>query len=215
MTPAGGGVTPGGRDEEPGGASEAFLNESSVSHPPFTHGQTRVHDAGYSSRLVSRPGQTGDSPATERWWDGKTWTDQTRPVGSAAAWGPPTHPPAADRIPGARSGAPRRGLRTGTAVAAAIAVLAGIGGRGVRPDQERRQRRNSAGSQGPGGQNGGQAGFGGQGGGNGGLRADRAAAPGSAAPAPDPGTGPVRAAQLEDGYATDLISGISIPVPDD
>ncbi|MGW2913549.1 DUF2510 domain-containing protein, partial [Streptomyces asoensis] len=24
------------------------------------------------------PGQTSDGPATERWWDGKAWTDQTR-----------------------------------------------------------------------------------------------------------------------------------------
>ncbi|MFD7433681.1 DUF2510 domain-containing protein [Streptomyces sp. NPDC059861] len=38
------------------------------------------------------PGQTSDGPATERWWDGKAWTDQTRPVGSAAAWGPPAGP---------------------------------------------------------------------------------------------------------------------------
>ncbi|MEU2743961.1 DUF2510 domain-containing protein, partial [Streptomyces sp. NPDC007095] len=59
------------------------------------------------------PGQTSDSPATERWWDGKTWTDQTRPVGSAAAWGPPTHPPAAGAYPALAPGAPRRGLRTG------------------------------------------------------------------------------------------------------
>jgi hypothetical protein len=34
------------------------------------------------------PGQTIDGPATERWWDGKAWTDQTRPAGSGAEWGP-------------------------------------------------------------------------------------------------------------------------------
>ncbi|OIJ93108.1 DUF2510 domain-containing protein [Streptomyces monashensis] len=39
------------------------------------------------------PGQTNDGPPTERWWDGKAWTDQTRPAGTAAAWGPPTQPP--------------------------------------------------------------------------------------------------------------------------
>ncbi|MFJ4466256.1 DUF2510 domain-containing protein [Streptomyces sp. NPDC089424] len=38
------------------------------------------------------PGQTSDGPATERWWDGKAWTDRTRPAGSAAAWGPPAGP---------------------------------------------------------------------------------------------------------------------------
>ncbi|MER6130053.1 DUF2510 domain-containing protein, partial [Streptomyces sp. NPDC001795] len=26
------------------------------------------------------PGQTSDGPATERWWDGKAWTDRTRPA---------------------------------------------------------------------------------------------------------------------------------------
>ncbi|MFF8731391.1 DUF2510 domain-containing protein [Streptomyces sp. NPDC015171] len=40
------------------------------------------------------PGQTNDGPPTERWWDGKAWTDQTRPAGTAAAWGPPAQPPA-------------------------------------------------------------------------------------------------------------------------
>ncbi|MER6084732.1 DUF2510 domain-containing protein [Streptomyces sp. NPDC001833] len=40
------------------------------------------------------PGQTSDGPATERWWDGKAWTEQTRPAGSAADWGPPPQPPA-------------------------------------------------------------------------------------------------------------------------
>ncbi len=45
------------------------------------------------------PGQTSDGPALERWWDGKAWTDQTRPVGSAAAWGPPAHPPTVGAYP--------------------------------------------------------------------------------------------------------------------
>ncbi|MET9145882.1 DUF2510 domain-containing protein [Streptomyces sp. NPDC004042] len=40
------------------------------------------------------PGQTNDGPATERWWDGKAWTDRVRPAGPAAAWGPPAHPAA-------------------------------------------------------------------------------------------------------------------------
>ncbi|PAM97726.1 hypothetical protein CJI59_32900, partial [Streptomyces sp. Alain-F2R5] len=35
------------------------------------------------------PGQKQDGPATERWWDGKAWTDQVRPAGPAAAGGPP------------------------------------------------------------------------------------------------------------------------------
>ena len=49
------------------------------------------------------PGQTSDGPATERWWDGKAWTDRVRPVQPPATWGPPTGP--ADR-PAAAAGAP-------------------------------------------------------------------------------------------------------------
>uniref|UniRef100_UPI00376F816C DUF2510 domain-containing protein n=1 Tax=Streptomyces sp. BK79 TaxID=3350097 RepID=UPI00376F816C len=40
------------------------------------------------------PGQKNDGPATERWWDGKAWTDQVRPAGPAAAWEPPARPTA-------------------------------------------------------------------------------------------------------------------------
>ncbi|MEU2777668.1 DUF2510 domain-containing protein [Streptomyces sp. NPDC007162] len=47
------------------------------------------------------PGQTSDGPATERWWDGKAWTEQTRPAGSGADWGPPPQPPAAGAHPAA------------------------------------------------------------------------------------------------------------------
>ncbi|MET9833600.1 DUF2510 domain-containing protein [Streptomyces sp. NPDC006385] len=39
------------------------------------------------------PGRQSDGPPTERWWDGKAWTDQVRPAGSAAAWAPPGRPP--------------------------------------------------------------------------------------------------------------------------
>lgn len=171
------------------------------------------------------PGQTSDSPATERWWDGRTWTDQTRPVGSAAAWGPPAHPPAGGpypdypNYPDLPPSAPRRGLRTGIAVAAAIAVLAGIGGGVYALTTDDGNGGNSANSQGPGGQNGGQGGFGGQGG-SGGLEGGPGGVPGGSGgsggsggqtPAPGQSAQP----QLEDGYATDLISGISMPVPDD
>ncbi|MEU6420860.1 DUF2510 domain-containing protein [Streptomyces spiralis] len=103
------------------------------------------------------PGQTSDGPATERWWDGKAWTDRTRPAGSGTVWGPPAQPPAAEpgyagqpgqpEQPG-YSGSPgypgypvhpgypgypgqpparRRGVRTGVAVVLAAAVLASIG----------------------------------------------------------------------------------------
>lgn len=37
------------------------------------------------------PGQTNDAPATERWWDGKVWTEQIRPAEGAVAPGPAPH----------------------------------------------------------------------------------------------------------------------------
>ncbi|MFB7240905.1 hypothetical protein CW362_22105 [Streptomyces populi] len=165
------------------------------------------------------PGQTSDAPTTERWWDGKAWTDQVRPVGSAAAWGPPAHPAypsGAGPYPAYAPSSPRRGLRTGIAVAAAVAVLAGIGG-GVYALTSDDGRGGSAASQdsagpdgrggpgGPGGQEGGPNGApGGPGGsdGSGGSGGQTPAPGGSEQPETDP------------GYATDVYNGISIPVPD-
>ncbi|MEU3885480.1 DUF2510 domain-containing protein [Streptomyces sp. NPDC029041] len=48
------------------------------------------------------PGQTSDGPATERWWDGRAWTDRIRPAQPPATWGPPTGPASAG------SASPRR-----------------------------------------------------------------------------------------------------------
>ncbi|MGW5463711.1 DUF2510 domain-containing protein [Streptomyces sp. NPDC003996] len=138
------------------------------------------------------PGQTNDGPPTERWWDGKAWTDQTRPAGTAATWGPPTQPPpaggphpAAPPAYGAQpvypaypgypapppAGQPRRGVRTGIAVVAAAAVLAsiavGVWALAKDPDGGSADRA-GAGQSAAGGQDGGQGGpgggFGGQGG---------------------------------------------------
>ncbi|WP_073946341.1 DUF2510 domain-containing protein [Streptomyces kebangsaanensis] len=168
------------------------------------------------------PGQTSDGPATERWWDGKAWTDRIRPAGPAAAWGPPAQPPSAGPYP-AHPGhpgypgfpvhppaSPRRGLRTGIAVALAAAVLASIGvgvyalskdggGSGGRAESQ----------QGPGGRGGGPGEkddpFGGSGGsgdsggsgGSGGSGDDRSEAP-----------------KIRSGSVTDTLSGISLPIPD-
>lgn len=143
---------------------------------------------------------------------------RTRPAPS----GPPPHGvprrthAAAGPYPALAPGTPRRGLRTGIAVAAAIAVLAGIGGGVYALTKSDGNGGNSATSQAPGGQNGGQGGFGGQGGGNGGLEGGPGGGSGGSGgsggqtPAPGQSGQP----QLEDGYATDLISGISVPVPD-
>ncbi|SOD68163.1 Protein of unknown function [Streptomyces sp. 1222.2] len=180
------------------------------------------------------PGQTSDAPATERWWDGKAWTDQIRPVGSAAGFGPPAYspgggtypagggpyPPGAGPYPAAAGSypsaagypgypgypapAPRRGLRIGIAVAVAAAVLVSIGVGVYALAGDDGGSEGSTTSQGSGGQNGrgddgGRGGPGGSGGSDG------------RTPGPD-GSG--QPPQVEDGYATDATSGISLPVPD-
>jgi hypothetical protein len=177
------------------------------------------------------PGQTSDAPATERWWDGKAWTDQIRPVGSAGGFGPPAYPagggpyppgagpypptaggyPGHPGYPGYPAPAPKRGLRIGIAVTVAAAVLVSIGvgvyalagndggGEGSTTSQ------GSGGQNGRGGDDGGQGGPGGPGGSGG------SGGSGGQTPAPDDSGQPP---QIEEGYATDSISGISIPVPD-
>ncbi|MFI9833468.1 DUF2510 domain-containing protein [Streptomyces sp. NPDC051913] len=170
------------------------------------------------------PGQTSDGPATERWWDGKAWTDQIRPAGSAAAWGPPAQTadagpyPAYPAYPGQPPAGGRRGLRTGIAVAVAVAVLASIGvgvwaltsdddggGNTANSQQQPGGTGGPGGGQGgPGGQDGGQGGPGGNGGsgGSGGSEGASPSPQGSEAP------------KIESGSVSDSISGISIPIPD-
>ncbi|MFL4908471.1 DUF2510 domain-containing protein [Streptomyces sp. MMS24-I2-30] len=60
------------------------------------------------------PGQTHEGPPTERWWDGKAWTDQTRPAGSAA-WGPPTQTQPAGPYPPQQPGEPNGSPQPGEA----------------------------------------------------------------------------------------------------
>lgn len=156
------------------------------------------------------PGQTNDTPATERWWDGKAWTDQIRLVGSAAGFGP-AFPPGAGAHPGYPGypvAAPKRGLRTGIAVAVAAAVLASIGVGVYALTSSEGGSDGSTTSQGPGGQNGQGGVDGGPGGNSGGSGGPGG---GGQSPAPD-GSG--QPPQGEEGYATDATSGISLPVPD-
>ncbi|MGW3729219.1 DUF2510 domain-containing protein [Streptomyces sp. F001] len=160
------------------------------------------------------PGQTSDGPATERWWDGRAWTDQTRPTGSAAAWGPPAGPPTVDAYPtqpgypghpgypgypAQPPAAPRRGLRTGIAVTVAAVVLAsiGVGVYALTKDD-----------------------------GGGASRADSQQGPGGAGPSDGPSGGPFgdgqspgpdesRAPEVEGGgTVSDAVNGISLPVPE-
>ncbi|WP_440581714.1 DUF2510 domain-containing protein [Streptomyces djakartensis] len=50
------------------------------------------------------PGQTSDGPATERWWDGRAWTDRIRPQQHRSA---PPEPPATAQAGTAPDHAPR------------------------------------------------------------------------------------------------------------
>ncbi|MGN9757653.1 DUF2510 domain-containing protein [Streptomyces sp. SD31] len=164
------------------------------------------------------PGQKSDGPPTERWWDGKAWTDQVRPAGAADIWGPPDqlsteggHPiyPVHPGYPGQPQSGGRRGLRTGIAVGVAAVVLASIGvgvyaltaddgsGSGTANSQ---QQGGQGGQGGPGGGQGGP--FGDSGGGNGGS--------GGQSPSPDQSEAP----RVESGSVTDPVSGISIGIPD-
>ncbi|MFF9221833.1 DUF2510 domain-containing protein [Streptomyces viridosporus] len=152
------------------------------------------------------PGQQNDGPPTERWWDGRAWTDQVRPAGAAAGWGPPasggaagpahpappahpTHPayptyPAYPAHPGQAPSGRGRGVRIGIAVAAAVAVLASIGV-GVYALAD-------------------------GGGGGGSAAAQESDGRDGESPGPD-GSEPPR---IESGSVTDGLSGISLPVPD-
>ncbi|WP_405626326.1 DUF2510 domain-containing protein [Streptomyces sp. NBC_00016] len=178
------------------------------------------------------PGQTSDGPATERWWDGKAWTDQTRAAGSAAVWGPPAQTPADGAYP-AYPGYPgypaapadpgrRRGLRTGIAVAAAVAVLASIGVGVYALAKDDGSGGGSGTAQGPGGQGGpggtgGQDGSGGQGGpfgdsGGSGGSGGSGDSGGSGGASPSPGES--EAPKIKSGAVTDALNGISIAIPD-
>ncbi|MFE7174638.1 DUF2510 domain-containing protein [Streptomyces sp. NPDC057616] len=183
------------------------------------------------------PGQTSEGPATERWWDGKAWTDRTRPAGSAAVWGPPAQTPAAGAeptpspypadasayptypaYPAQPPASSRRGLRTGIAVGAAVVVLACIGvgvyalagndGSGGGSAAQPGQ-----GQGGPGGEGGSSGGPGGQGGpfgGGSGGGSGGSDGGGSQSPAP----GQSEAPKIRSGSVTDGVSGISLPIPD-
>ncbi|MFI7402097.1 DUF2510 domain-containing protein [Streptomyces sp. NPDC049541] len=180
------------------------------------------------------PGQTSEAPATERWWDGKAWTDRTRPAGSAAVWGPPAQTPTAGPAPAGPvpptapaaqtyaaypdypahpaypaqpPAAPRSGLRTGIAVGAAVVVLAciGVGVYALAANDGSSGNVNS--QQGPGG---GQGGQGGQGGGNGGSGGS-----GGSGGNQSPGPGQSEPPKIKSGSVSDPISGISLPIPAD
>ncbi|MEU1475255.1 DUF2510 domain-containing protein [Streptomyces sp. NPDC005760] len=164
------------------------------------------------------PGQTSDGPASERWWDGRAWTERTRPAGSAAAWGPPEQVaspgdagvyPAYPPYPAQPPTGSRRG-RTGIAVAVAVVVLASIGVGVYALTHSGNGNGDTATSQGPGGP-GGTGGQGGPFGGNGGPGGNGGSG-GSGGPSPSPRGS--EAPRIESGAVTDSIDGISLPIPD-
>ncbi|MEV5872699.1 DUF2510 domain-containing protein [Streptomyces sp. NPDC052101] len=152
------------------------------------------------------PGQTNDGPPTERWWDGKAWTDQTRPAGTAAAWGPPTQP-AYPGYPAPPQTGTRRGLRNGVAVTVAAAVLAciGIGVYALAKDDGSGSDDRAGSRQGAaGGPDGGSGGSGDSGGSDG--------SGGSRGASPSPGQSAVPKVK-GGGTVPDPVNGISLPVP--
>lgn len=149
------------------------------------------------------PGHDGTGPLQERWWDGAAWTDTVRPD-SATAWSAPSElgTPGVPPYPAAPPpGAGGRGRRIALAATAAVVVLAVVGGFFLLGDDgdDSADKANTTPSGAP-------------------------SAPGRDQPAPDgsqppdggegEGGGPQQEIPTEEGYATDLASGISIPVPD-
>ncbi|MEU0965774.1 DUF2510 domain-containing protein [Streptomyces sp. NPDC005917] len=170
------------------------------------------------------PGQTSDGPATERWWDGKAWTEQTRPAGAGADWGPPTPSPpdAAYQAYPAHPGYPappatgKRGLRTGVAVGVAVAVLAAVGVGAWALTGNGGDNGGQAAQQGSGGQGGfGQGGSEGQSGGQGfpfGGSGGSGSGGGSGGASPSPNQSGAPKVQ-GGGTVSDSVNAISIPVP--
>ncbi|WP_164254179.1 DUF2510 domain-containing protein [Streptomyces sp. S4.7] len=165
------------------------------------------------------PGHEGEGPPRERWWDGSAWTDMVR-SDSATTWSAASGPgapvgPGAPGMPPYPAAPPPgdggRGRRIALAVTAAVVVLAVVGGflllqedgdssadragstpstAPSKPGQERPAPGESQPPGGPDAPDGGGPGGGGEDG------------------------GPEQEIPTEDGYATDMASGISIPVPD-
>ncbi|MFC9602587.1 DUF2510 domain-containing protein [Streptomyces niveus] len=162
------------------------------------------------------PGHEGEGPTQERWWDGSAWTDMVR-ADSATTWSAPSGPgapvdPGAPGMPpypaAPPPGAGGRGRRIALAVTAAVVVLAVVGGFLLLQEDgdSSADKASSTPSTAPG------------------KPGQERPAPGESQPpggpdAPDGGGGgedggPQQEIPTEDGFATDLASGISIPVPD-
>ncbi|WP_431960635.1 DUF2510 domain-containing protein [Actinacidiphila sp. bgisy160] len=142
------------------------------------------------------PGQTGNGPALERWWDGTEWTEYTRtaqpPAPAFGAPGTPGAPPYPADVLSGGGGGGRRGGVIAIAVVAALVVVGAVIGGVVALNR-------------------------------GGDAPAAAPGPSASAPHPDsgdggpdggPGGGPSPAPDSEPGFAVDALDGISVPVPD-
>ncbi|MFI7382217.1 DUF2510 domain-containing protein [Streptomyces sp. NPDC049813] len=173
------------------------------------------------------PGQVPDGPRTERWWDGARWTDQTRPattppplpaqpaappVAAPPVTAPVPQPPAPGMYPaygnypgypGQLPPKPRNRGKIALAAGVALVVLAGIvggvyaltaddGGGSSRAGSESQRPGEPGRPDGPGGSTGG--------GGGGGESPESPQSP-KAPRAP-----------LDEGYATDILNGVALPV---
>lgn len=148
------------------------------------------------------PGHTGEGPQAERWWDGATWTEHTRATGApASGFGPAPYGQFGTQTPyGAPGpfGSPQPAKRRGpwpVGIAIGVVLLAVIGA-GVfalaRDDGDGGKKDVPAAAPSP----------------------DRSRAPQREEPSPGPSQDPQRGPQVEDGYVTDAVSGIKIPVPE-
>ncbi|MGW2836216.1 DUF2510 domain-containing protein [Streptomyces sp. NPDC001493] len=162
------------------------------------------------------PGYSGIGPAQERWWDGTQWTDQLRVA------------PAAVRS---------RRIRIGVGITVGVVVLAAVGGgayalghgdgkqsassvaRSDGPPSGGNGRQGAPGGSGGSGSGGSGESGGGLGGGFGGQNGGSDGGSGQNGGGSDGSGGQDQAPEspqipTEDGYATDIASGISLPVPD-
>ncbi|MEU7664021.1 DUF2510 domain-containing protein [Streptomyces lincolnensis] len=204
-------ATPPGWYPDPGQTSDAPATERWWDGEAWTD-RTRPAGSAAAWGPPAQPADGAQQAGTET-QPGQGYPGQGHPGGAyPGAPGYPDYP----AYPAQPPASPRRGLRTGIAVGAAVVVLACIGvgvyalagGDDNSSDTSNAQpgpdgRGGTGGQGGPGGNSGGQGDDGGQGGPGGGT--------GGQSPAPEGSPAP----KIESGSVTDAVDGISLPIPKD